>query len=192
MSTTTISTCGGGKLKQERPPAGAPHDSSAGNHNDGVSTNNAKPAATLRPTENLSARNNASASTTTLLVEGVGPSWRPDDSSHVPTDRQRQWAGLLHSRPASDDMDGMSIWLLQVMAISDCNNNANNANKNDTSVATKTNSGDDPMSSLSSGGRSSTTSSSSSSSSEDIKKEGNNRKKRRKLGRMQGKDGGDK
>jgi hypothetical protein len=109
--------------------------------------------------------NRTTTSATTLaaaVAGGVGPTWHHDETSNVPVDRQRQWASLLHARPASSDVDGMSTWLLQVMIASDWNNKdgVDENKKVGTSVASKTDSTGDRVSSLSAGECSSSSSSS--------------------------------
>ena len=50
---------------------------------------------------------------------GCSPSSSTSTSREVPRDRQMQWAALLRRRPDTNDADGMSAWLLEVMAVSD-------------------------------------------------------------------------
>jgi hypothetical protein len=111
---------------------------------------------TAKPMDELPPSNRTTTSATILaaaVAGGVGPTWHPDETSNFPVDCQRQWASQLHARPASNDVDGMSTWLLQVMNVSDWNNkdDADGNKKVGTSVASTTDSTGDRVSSLSAG-----------------------------------------
>jgi len=104
---TTTAAGPSAKLSKKQPGKRKQMGSSTDSNNS--SSGISQPQATQKRRKDSSARA-ASSSDTGPLYPDVGD---------IPFARQLRWATLLGKRPNPDDADGMSAWLLEVMAVSD-------------------------------------------------------------------------